>query len=197
MRIWVAMITVVTAWGANGSGKPPADGSRVVVYLEARFFSSITELAAARIQATELFKAAGIRLEWRYGHPREDAAGARVVAVKFVAETPAPFLEPPYQHAMAAACPYANGPESIMVFTDRVEDFLAPFDHRAAGKLLGHILAHEIAHVLEGIARHSVTGLMKPSWSVDDYGVMTRHGLPFAAEDVEFMRAGLLKGAGQ
>ena len=36
------------------------------------------------------------------------------------------------------------------------------------GFLLGHVLAHEIGHVLQGVARHSATGVMKGRWSLHE-----------------------------
>jgi predicted metalloendopeptidase len=54
---------------------------------------------------------------------------------------------------------------------------------------LGHILAHEIGHVLENVARHSDTGLMQANWTRDDISMMIWAGLPFAPEDKALIRA--------
>jgi predicted metalloendopeptidase len=54
-------------------------------------------------------------------------------------------------------------------------------------EVLGHVIAHEIGHVLEGVARHSTDGLMKPHWTLQDYWRMKNRHLFFAAEDVELM----------
>ena len=57
-------------------------------------------------------------------------------------------------------------------------------EHTRGGPLLGHVLAHEIAHLVEGIPRHSETGLMKASWTARDYSAMARGRLALAKEDV-------------
>ena len=57
-----------------------------------------------------------------------------------------------------------------------------------ANTVLAHVLAHEITHVLEGVARHSDTGIMKAVWSPADYRQMKFHPLPFAPEDVDLIR---------
>ena len=52
---------------------------------------------------------------------------------------------------MAYALPYGASGTTIHVFYDRVLQ-----DHRELpAEVLGHVIAHEIGHVLEGIARHS------------------------------------------
>jgi hypothetical protein len=59
------------------------------------------------------------------------------------------------------------------------------------GFLLGHVLAHEIAHVLQGIAHHSETGVMKGVWSENEITNMSKHRLQFTVFDLELIRKGL------
>lgn len=56
-------------------------------------------------------------------------------------------------------------------------------------EFLGNVLAHELTHALEGVARHSSEGLMKANWSGRDYDEMARGPLAFAAVDLELLRA--------
>lgn len=76
----------------------------------------------------------------------------------------------------------------VEVFYDRVEH---SFETPMMPSVLGHVLAHEIAHVLEGVNRHSAEGLMKAHWDDHDFERMYPHLLPFAPEDVELIRARL------
>ncbi len=55
-------------------------------------------------------------------------------------------------------------------------------------KVLGHILVHEIVHVLEGTGRHSEIGLMKARWSGEDFRDITGTGLDLASEDCLLLR---------
>ena len=57
--------------------------------------------------------------------------------------------------------------------------------------LLAHVLVHEITHILEGVPRHSETGVMKAYWTLDDYYYMQKNTLPFASEDIELIHRGL------
>ena len=52
--------------------------------------------------------------------------------------------------------------------------YLAPEGYIASGKVLGHVLAHQVTHVLQGIARHSAEGLMAALWSTEDVRRMLR-----------------------
>ena len=57
--------------------------------------------------------------------------------------------------------------------------------------VLGYILAHEIAHVLQGISRHSESGIMKPKWNARDYVEMREDMLRFTEYDASLIRSGL------
>jgi len=59
----------------------------------------------------------------------------------------------------------------------------------ATGHVLAHVLVHEITHVLEGIARHSASGIMKARWEGADYERMYFAPLPFAGEDLRLIHA--------
>ena len=54
--------------------------------------------------------------------------------------------------------------------------------------LLGHAMVHEMTHLLQGIARHSATGVMKAHWDSGDYLEMKRHLLAFTPEDIQMIR---------
>jgi hypothetical protein len=60
-------------------------------------------------------------------------------------------------------------------------------------QLLAHVLVHEITHVLQGIDRHSDSGVMKAVWTGEDYSQMRVEPLPFAPEDVELVHVGLAR----
>jgi hypothetical protein len=55
--------------------------------------------------------------------------------------------------------------------------------------LLGHVLAHEIVHVLQGIKRHSDQGLMKARWTREEILQMEKQPLKLTAEDIRIIQA--------
>jgi hypothetical protein len=85
---------------------------------------------------------------------------------------------------LAFAQPYEG---RIVVFLDRV----AELNRNKGLSVLASVLVHEITHVLEGIDRHSATGIMKAHWNDHDYFEMRRKPLVFAQEDVNLIYDGL------
>jgi hypothetical protein len=57
---------------------------------------------------------------------------------------------------------------------------------------LGHVMAHEIGHILEGFVRHSNDGLMKAQWTPREMLNMATEPLKFSKEDAELIRLGVL-----
>ena len=60
-----------------------------------------------------------------------------------------------------------------------------------AGIVLGHVLAHEITHILQGIARHSASGLMKARFSENDFQQMLIRSISLGADDVRLIQHSL------
>ncbi|WP_410971913.1 hypothetical protein, partial [Salmonella sp. SAL4445] len=76
------------------------------------------------------------------------------------------------------------------VLYDRIQAF-SRNNSATPAMILGHVLTHEITHILQGIDRHSPTGVMKARWDATDYFEMTRSPLPFTPGDIELIRTGL------
>ena len=64
------------------------------------------------------------------------------------------------------------------------------------GRRFAHVLVHEITHLLQGIDRHSDTGVMKAHWTGRDFVDMRSSPLPFTGYDVDLIYAGLAKRGG-
>lgn len=91
-----------------------------------------------------------------------------------------------YPRAFPVTQPYEGS--SIQVCYQRVRwaernMFLGP-------RLIGYIMVHEITHNLQGIARHSDTGIMKPFWTTEDYSDITDLRLRFDEADIQLIEAG-------
>ena len=130
--------------------------------------------------AARILKAAGIGLDWR-GDERICAQGKGIL-VTVSLETP------PNQHvgALAYALPFDR--TRVVLFYDRVLSAAGP---TVTPWLLGHVLAHEIVHILQGVDAHSLSGVMKPRWDKRDFDAMQRAPLPFTPEDLILIDRGL------
>jgi hypothetical protein len=133
-------------------------------------------LARAEGLAGQMFAVAGVRINWRSGRPSGDAITVGM------SDVPSAY----HPEALAFALPYEG--VHITVFYDRIRKRIAP---DLAATLLAHVLVHEITHSLQGIDRHSETGVMKAHWSSNDYTQMRARPLPFTDFDVELIQQGL------
>jgi len=91
---------------------------------------------------------------------------------------------------MGRTSPFGPGVHRIAVFEDNVKVRASAYQIDEY-KVMAHVLAHEIGHLLERMDHHSDTGIMKASWTRDDYRTMAHHPLPFAKEDLEMIHCNL------
>jgi hypothetical protein len=133
--------------------------------------------------ADGMFATAGVRIEWQGHAPEGSRLPGGALAIGLAARAPANFLP----GALAFTRVYEG--VHIEVFCDRLER-LAPGTETEA-PLLAHVLVHEITHMLEGIDRHSETGVMKAHWNARDYAEMATNPLPFASIDLTLIQLGL------
>jgi hypothetical protein len=138
-------------------------------------------LIGVRPLASAMFASIGLRIAWH----ELDSCPAEVGAMQVRLSHDAPSIRnSASEAALAFAQPYAG---TIVVFIERVRQL-----HRNGTRLvMAHVLVHEITHVLEGISRHSSTGIMKTQWNKNDFFEMRRKPLPFAQEDVNLIYDGL------
>ena len=138
------------------------------------------EFGGARIIATGMFSRIGVRLEW---HRLSDCPPA-AIRISLSLETPSD-LKP---RALAYAMPFDGS--RIVVFLDRVRDEQS---RDREPMVLAYVIVHELTHILEGISRHSGTGLMMAHWNVPEYRKMASGEFTFAEEDIDLIHRGLAK----
>jgi hypothetical protein len=139
--------------------------------------------------ATRIYSAIGVQLRWRTSSPSEAGCAKvvmrRIILVRLSWETPADY----HPGAMAIAFPYNAAGTCLTVFVDRIEPMVnaAPI---TAASVLGHVLAHEIGHVLEGFTRHAESGLMRAHWSDSEMRALPHRLMEFSSQDIRLIMAG-------
>jgi hypothetical protein len=162
------------------SSEPPTQ-REVNVYLE-----NIPDLSwdveKAKTITSQIFSAIGVKLIWVTLHHERTAFQDGTIIVKFSVKTPIDFRP----RALALSFPFEG--IHAQVFYDRVQQRV-----RAAlvPTLLGHVLAHEIAHLLERTDVHSDKGIMKACWGLSDYDQMAWGTLTFTGFDIRLIYDGL------
>src|SRR5262245_40600651 len=78
------------------------------------------------------------------------------------------------------------------VFADRIEA-MAGRTQSDPGTLLGHVMAHEVGHLLMGTSRHSPAGLMRERWSDNEVRRRSPIDWQLTRTDAKDVRVGLLE----
>ena len=174
---WMVMAMVMVARPAAA-----ADLTVCVTSHGTALTSGATSLAGST------FQKAGVAITWQCPEPRTPGAARTWLQVDLVDETPAERLP----GSLAVSYPYARCSKGITVFYDRIRSLARGTNRESA--LLAYVLVHEITHVIQGVNRHSDTGVMKARWSEDDRAAIFERRLGFDDWDVHLMRQGLAAG---
>jgi len=135
-------------------------------------------LQVGRLKTPRIFATLGVTVEWRGSY--QCPSGELRVSLTEIA--------PPDFHAgaLAYALPY-EGTHNVL-FLDRIRQSHL---QKESGMVLAYVIAHESAHILQGVARHSDSGLMKAEWTSADFQKMRLGRLNFTADDVDLIYTGL------
>ena len=179
----IALLSAVLAAG-DAVAREPAQQTVIICLTTDRnpawFRQPVVERAT--MIADEILAGAGVRLSWRGN--LDPCLGESVKAVQVDLSWNRPRSELP--GALGYAQPF--GDAYVRVFCDRIQKSVAP---EREPYLMGHVLAHEITHVLEKTNFHAVSGVMKAVWDFAECRQMTVHPLPFTATDILLIRQGL------
>jgi hypothetical protein len=177
-----AMTTVVLMAGtlANGESAGRPAERKVTVCVEGMGMPGVAGAdLKAQALASRIFSGIGVTIDWRRGLAGCPAQG---IQISLIHDTP-DSLRP---GALAYALPYEGS--HIGVFFDRIE---RNAERSQVPVVLGHVLVHEITHILQGFARHSASGIMKARWDLNDYWKMKCGPLRFEPDDIKLIYLGL------
>ena len=197
----LGLLLVVPLAGATGmardhKGKQPAPGPAITVRVYPYARLSSADLTAAENVASRIFKWTGVELTWvdcpaRSQQARQNPACQNSntpteLSLRLIAdfpELPEPIMGysvpiPPPQHG------YLVG-----IALERARERLREAPELTLGELLGHVIAHEIGHLLLGTENHSSSGLMQAYWDPRQLQLALGGLLNFSARQAEAIRA--------
>ena len=177
--------TVMAGMMIAGACSTIAADRQVLICMDARGFVPGPTQYSAKAQAAAIFAKIGVELMWA----RPSACGEGGLAIDFIAGAP----KDAGALALAHAFPFGNGGQRITVFYGRVKQLIGPQENWG-GPVLGHILAHEIGHVLLGTDAHSDSGLMKAQWTRQEVSMMRFYPLGFTPLHAQMIRERLDRG---
>jgi hypothetical protein len=182
--------------GKTASEKGPPQMLSIRLYDQAKVPAQVLHSAADEV--SWLFRAARIRISWECpssespGDQGTDMTGApfrqpdnrRYIVVRLMRGTPVTL----FPRALGYALPFAQTGAHVLIFYDRVDALTRRVD-AAMYIILGHAMAHEIAHVLLGSTEHSTGGLMESCWTPADWRLASQGLLTFRREEIERLGA--------
>jgi hypothetical protein len=168
----------------------PSDQPVVEVYLPVMRGPGLDlALLRAREIVTKRYVEIGVRIVWLNSSP---TGGCDVRPLHGSINVTLGTSDPKLRHtsALAYANPYLTGGACVTLLYDRLQDDVR-LNPVSTGFVLGYTLSHEIGHVLQGVARHSETGVMKSRWSPNEIRDMPTRPLHFEDGDRALIRDGL------
>jgi hypothetical protein len=143
-------------------------------------------LQQAQQEASRIFGAVGIRLVWVSGRMPQ---GPRYLVVRVVSKPMSRLSRNPGVLGTAASSK-DNGATTASLFYGRMvqESGRLGVD---ASLLLGHVMAHEMGHLLLPGGSHTATGLMKAGWDRHQSALASTGRLTFAHNQASLIRARL------
>ncbi len=170
---------------------PTADPSvSVAVYDDARLSSEM--LRHAEEEATRVFDKAGVSTVWilckSNGEPIPDPRCQDVAAPTHLALRIVPRAWKTSDSIFGVAFLSEKGTGAYGdVFYDSVEKLHRDWNV-SLPRVLGHVMAHELGHLLLGSNAHSRQGIMRPDWHGDELRRASMGALLFTAEQARAIR---------
>jgi hypothetical protein len=166
------LLLIVLSWGSMAAGRVSKGSSEITVLVNNSAGVSEAILSQAKAEASQIFRAAGIEVDWvdcpRAADIKEDDACRRipgsndfVLHIVATGRTSSDLVFGLSFLGEDGAGKYSD------LFYDRVQQA-----HRESGtdvaSLLGAVAAHELGHLLLGLHAHSYAGIMAAVWKEDE-----------------------------
>ena len=134
-----------------------ADSPTLCINLRSAAAIPAETIGAARAQMDRIYANAGFEIVW------SDDDGPRGGCIVLMMEAEADVATS--SAAVMGLALRRGRTRTAHIFFLRVAD-LAQKHHMTLSRLLGHVMAHEIGHLLLPVDSHSSTGLMRGSWGI-------------------------------
>lgn len=176
MRWSIIVAAALLAVPADGAADPPPHAT-IRLQLRSEVNVSDEVLQESRREVARIFAHAGVEVIWAGTAPR--------YAVTIVADVLG--YDRAASPAMGMVSPTNRGPIAH-VFLRQVRAFARIHDVDQS-VVLGHVIAHEVGHLLLATASHSSTGLMRGEWDGAQMRDVGRGGLTFTDRQAHAIRA--------
>jgi hypothetical protein len=169
------------------------DGSRITILVYNYADIPVDTLVRAEDTAARIFRHAGIETVWRDCRA-DDFLPKHVPCPGPSALSPGLRIQSRFQLVPNTVRRDTMGFSTGYLATISLEyaEDLARSSMGAVPEILGHIAAHEVGHVLLPGTRHTVSGIMRARWSLNDWDLLRQGSLFFTPPQAHFLRNELL-----
>ena len=188
--IWFGIFLLHMIVGGRASAQSVAPTSQVTVSVHNDANVPRDTLVSAETTASTIFREAALNVGWmncmgnqRAASPCTKAAYPTYLHIRIVARArnlPGTTFGIAYLSADGSGC-YSN------VFLEPIAHLHATTG-QGVGTVLGHVMAHEIAHLLLGTNSHSADGIMRAQWHGEELLSASKGELLFTPWQSEVMR---------
>ena len=187
--VLISIVGCVVCWRCGAATLPTAQVD-VALYNDAGVSEGI--LRHAQEVAAEIYGKAGVALLWnRCGRQVPDQVGDRhvcsrsdVLSIRIVAKS----LSLRNEHFGVAFLGEDGTGTQADVFHSGIEK-LTQHDGSDEAVVLGHVIAHELGHLLLGMNAHSRAGIMQARWTNTELREMRLGSLIFTDQEATAMRS--------
>ena len=202
------LLALATGLAASSSAASPAPASPaarpMAVGITLRCVASVraSDMNQAKAIVTRIYGMAGVPIVWhgcsdderqtaeeRVAPGGSSTSALEVLVVILPASMSAQMDASDDKMGLAPGAPTERG-RLAYVFYDRVELY-ARVNFVSSGQVLGNAIAHEVGHLLLPYHAHSGSGIMRASWTLEDFQALGRGWLLFTPKQAELLRARL------
>jgi len=196
-----ALLTLVFLSSTCLAQNPPAKGTlSPELHVSVDDYANVSPelLAAAEMQVHRIFRQAGVETVWRNCSDRSEniqptgchVIGSTYFVLKILPRAMGTQVRDRTDVLGAAALDEKGLGYYGYVFYDRIQRMSE--ERRLASTLLGHVLAHEIGHLLLRSNSHSISGIMSGRWAGGELRTISEGAMFFMPHESKVLRDRLL-----
>lgn len=185
VMIGALMTMGLTGLARTGSAEP-SEPLTVRLHLQNRAQISRSVVIRAEQEVSRIYRSFGVNTLWVEGGAPSLDLRSDIQLTVIISQAVDQRASVAYVMGSAPGSRQGQG-RIAFAFYDRVERFAREYDVDAA-VVLGHVIAHEIGHLLLPFGMHSKTGVMCARWESPQARNAVRGLLRFTSEQAELIR---------
>lgn len=189
--LWFALFVLPSSPCLRAKGVAPPSALTIFVFNDATIPADA--MASAEATAARIFRLAGVEVRWILCTPSADPAPTAAACSEAAFPSHLHIRILPRSRNLTSSTVgvsylSADGTGCYSdIFVARIMN-LHSSSGQDIGAILGHVMAHEIAHLLLGMTSHSSFGIMRAQWQKEELLKASKGELLFSDDESQRMR---------